>query len=104
MLVGFMFTYFPMFILGMMGMPRRYYDYLPRFEPLHVISTVGSWVLVIGLLMMIFNLIMGYRKGDKTGKNPWNGLTLEWQTDSPPTLENFDEIPTVKEGPYEYKS
>ena len=47
MLVGFMFTYFPMFILGMMGMPRRYYDYLPRFEPLHVISTVGSWVLVI---------------------------------------------------------
>ncbi len=103
-LIGFLVLYFPMFILGMMGMPRRYYDYLPEFTQLQVISTVGSWILVTGLILMIVNLIQGYRKGEKSSRNPWNGLTLEWQTDSPPTLENFDEIPTVTEAPYEYKS
>lgn len=100
---GFMLLYFPMFILGMMGMPRRYYDYLPEYQPLHVISTIGSWILVSGIILMIVNLIYGARKGEKAGRNPWNGLTLDWQTDTPPTTENFEEIPVVTEGPYEYK-
>jgi len=102
-IIGFMILYFPMFILGMMGMPRRYYDYLPEFQPLQIASTIGSWVVVTGLLLMIVNLIIGARKGAKAERNPWNGLTLDWQTDTPPSLENFEEIPVVTEGPYEYK-
>ena len=92
-----------MLILGIMGMPRRYYDYLPEFHTLNMISTFGSWILVIGLLLMIYNLIMGYRKGPKAVSNPWNGITLEWQTKSPPPLHNFDKAPElVKGGPYNY--
>ena len=102
--VGFNVLYFPMLVVGIMGMPRRYYDYLPEFHVPNFISTVGSWVVVVGIVMMLWNLVNGYRKGQKAPANPWNGLTLEWQTDSPPTLENFDELPTVTEGPYEYKS
>ncbi|MFC2114530.1 cytochrome c oxidase subunit I [Bacteroidota bacterium] len=104
MITGFMLLYFPMFIAGFRGMPRRYYDLLPRFQVENFISTVGSWILISGLLLMIVNLILGVRKGEKASKNPWNGLTLEWTTDSPPTLENFEEVPTVTEAPYNYKS
>ncbi|MFK5857037.1 MAG: cbb3-type cytochrome c oxidase subunit I, partial [Bacteroidota bacterium] len=101
--VGFNILYFPMLILGIMGMPRRYYDYLPEFHTLNKISTYGSWILVIGLLFMIYNLIMGYLKGPKTTDNPWNGITLEWQTKSPPPLHNFDKAPKLVEGgPYNY--
>ncbi len=101
--IGFNTLYFPMLILGIKGMPRRYYDYLPEFHTLNQISTVGSWILVIGLLLMIYNLIRGYIKGDKTTDNPWNGITLEWQTKSPPPLHNFDKAPKlVKGGPYNY--
>jgi cytochrome c oxidase subunit 1 len=101
---GFNLLYFPMLVVGVMGMPRRYYDYLPEFHLPNLISTIGSWILVVGLIMMIANLLAGFRKGEPAGRNPWNGLTLDWQTDSPPTVENFDEIPVVTEGPYEYKS
>lgn len=101
--VGFNTLYFPMLILGIMGMPRRYYDYLPEFHTLNMISTFGSWILVIGLLLMIYNLIMGYLKGPKATSNPWNGITLEWQTKSPPPLHNFDKAPELVEGgPYNY--
>ncbi len=62
--VGFNTVYFPMLLLGIKGMPRRYYDYLPEFHTLNIVSTVGSWVLVIGLLLMIYNLIRGYLKGE----------------------------------------
>jgi len=99
--VGFNFLYFPMLILGMMGMPRRYYDYLPEFTTLNVISTVGSWVTVLGLIMMFANLIKSRKKGEPALKDPWGGTTLEWQTASPPSLHNFDEEPVVpEEGPY----
>jgi cytochrome c oxidase subunit 1 len=100
--VGFNLLYFPMLIVGMMGMPRRYYDYLPQFHVPNIVSTVGSWILLTGFIMMIANLIKGARMGPIASKNPWKGLTLEWQTDSPPTLENFEVIPTVDEIPYEY--
>jgi len=100
--VGFNTLYFPMFILGLMGMPRRYFDYLPQFHVPHVISTVGSWIVYTGLILMIVNLFRSAKKGEKAPKNPWKGLTLEWQTDSPPTLENFEELPQVTEAPYEY--
>lgn len=105
LIIGFNTLYFPMIILGLKGMPRRYYDYLPEFTQLNVISTVGSWILVTGLLLMLWNLVQGYRKGKKVGRNPWGGITLEWQTKSPPPLENFDKLPVLNEGgPYNFKN
>ncbi len=100
--IGFNTLYFPMFIMGYMGMPRRYYDYLPEFQPLHIISTVGSWILVSGILVMIANLLSGLKNGKKASDNPWGGTTLEWTVPSPPPLENFEEIPTVTTGPYDH--
>ncbi len=102
--VGFNVTYFPMIILGLLGMPRRYYDYLPEFTDLNVISTVGTWILGVGLILMLYNLYRGYKTGEKASRNPWGGITLEWQTKSPPPLENFDKLPELNEGgPYNYK-
>lgn len=100
---GFNILYFPMLVVGIMGMPRRYYDYLPQFHIPNLISTIGSWVVVAGLIYMIVVLVQGYKKGAPAERNPWGGLTLDWQTDSPPITENFTELPTVTEGPYEYK-
>jgi cytochrome c oxidase subunit 1 len=104
MFIGFNVLYFPMLIVGLMGMPRRYYDYLPEFTLPNVISTVGSWILVVGLIMMVANLIQGYRKGKPAPRNPWGGVTLEWQTKSPPPLQNFDKAPELSEkGPYDFE-
>jgi cytochrome c oxidase subunit 1 len=90
--------------MGWLGMPRRYYDYLPQFHPYHFISTVGSWILILGLIIMFTNFVISLRKGEKvTKKNLWGGETLEWQIDTPPTHENFDEIPVVEDYPYVYK-
>jgi cytochrome c oxidase subunit 1 len=100
-IIGFTIMYFPMFIMGLQGLPRRYYDYLPEFHNWNIVSTIGSWILVIGMIYMTVNLIKG-RKGEKARANPWGGLTLEWTIPSPPPHENFDDIPTVTEGPYEY--
>jgi cytochrome c oxidase subunit 1 len=102
--VGFNVLYFPMFVMGWLGMPRRYYDYLPEFQPYHRLSTIGSWILVLGLIIMFTNLISSMRKGKPvTAMNIWGGETLEWKVETPPTIENFDEIPTVTSRPYEYK-
>jgi cytochrome c oxidase subunit 1 len=104
MFIGFNALYFPMLILGLMGMPRRYYDYLEQFHGWNVVSTVGSWILIFGMLIMIINLIRGVRKGKKASGNPWGGVTLEWQTKSPPPVGNFDKMPEVsKDGPYDFK-
>lgn len=100
--IGFNVLYFPLFIVGYLGMPRRYYDYLPEFQTLHQISTVGSWILVLGILIMIINLIVSLRRGVLAPKNPWGGQTLEWTVSSPPPTENFHLIPTVTTGPYDY--
>ncbi len=102
--VGFNTLYFPMFVMGWLGMPRRYYDYLPQYQPYHVISTVGSWILITGMIIMFSNLLKGLRNGPVvTTKNIWGGETLEWKVDTPPIQENFEEIPIVTDGPYEYK-
>lgn len=103
MVIGFNMLYFTMFILGYLGMPRRYYDFLPEFQSLHQFATVGSWVLITGILLMFFNLLKSMKSGKKAGNNPWGGMTLEWQTTSPPPKLNFLETPTVKYGPYEYE-
>lgn len=102
--IGFNLLYFPMFVMGWLGMPRRYYDYLPEFQIYHMLSTFGSWVLISGLLIMFGNLAYALVKGEKTVElNPWGGETLEWKAATPPPLENFDVIPEVSEAPYQYK-
>ncbi len=100
--VGFNLLYFPFFILGYLGMPRRYYDYLPQFQTLHVVATVGSWILVAGILLMLINLLVSRKRGKHAGANPWGAATLEWTVASPPPVENFAEIPTVTKGPYDF--
>ncbi|MEJ2636028.1 MAG: cbb3-type cytochrome c oxidase subunit I, partial [Calditrichia bacterium] len=102
MFVGFNMLYFTMFILGYEGMPRRYYDYLPQYQTPHVIATVGSWILVTGLILMFGNLISALFNGKKAESNPWGGTTLEWQIQSPPPQENFHEIPVVEHEPYDH--
>lgn len=100
--VAFNLLYFPKFILGYQGMPRRYYDYLPEFTQLHLISTIGSWIMGITLILIFANLIYSLLKGAKAPQNPWGGVTLEWHISSPPPLENFHEIPYVDHEPYDF--
>ena len=102
--VGFNVLYFPMFIMGWLGMPRRYYDYLPEFQPYHLISTIGSWIVVPAILLLAYNMYRSVFKGKiVTEKNVWGGETLDWTTDTPPPHENFAEIPVVSTDPYQYK-
>jgi cytochrome c oxidase subunit 1 len=100
--VGFNLFYFPMLVLGWMGMPRRYYDYLPEYSFLHQFATVGSFIMVAGLLLMMINLIKSVFIGEKAAPNPWGGATLEWTLPSPPQTEDFETIPVITRGPYEF--
>lgn len=102
MVWGFLQLYFPFFFLGYEGMPRRYFDYLPQFQVLHVIATVGSWILISGIILLLYNLIHALRHGPKAEMNPWGGTTLEWTIPSPPPMENFEKIPVIDYGPYNY--
>lgn len=101
--VGFNVTFFPQFILGVLGMPRRYADYLPQFTTLNRVSTVGSWIIASGFLLVLFYLVHALLRGKKAPDNPWKALTLEWQTPSPPPHENFLVEPVVTDGPYDYR-
>ena len=100
---GFNILYFPMFIMGLRGMPRRYYDYPPEFAFMQLISTIGSWILAAGFIFMVINLWQGMRTGKKAGNNPWGGATLEWTTTSPPPHHNFITEPQLEREPYDYK-
>ncbi|MBF0197904.1 MAG: cbb3-type cytochrome c oxidase subunit I [Planctomycetes bacterium] len=100
--VGFNMLYGTMKWLGIQGMPRRYADYVPEYEFWNRVATVGSWVMVGGLFLMIFHLLYSVFKGSKAEDNPWEGTTLEWQTTSPPPLVNFNEPPQIPEKPYDY--
>ncbi len=100
---GFNMTFFVQFMMGTKGMPRRYYNYLEQFQTLHIISTVGSWALFLGFLLMAFYLFKSLRSGLPAPSNPWGGLTLEWRAESPPVLENFDHQQVVTHDPYDYE-
>ncbi len=102
--IGFNVTFFTQFFLGSRGMPRRYYNYLVEFQELHRVSTVGAYILGIGLFSALFCLIHSLVKGPKAPQNPWGALTLEW-TDaaSPPIEHNFHHTPRVTRGPYDYE-
>ena len=100
--VGFNLTFFPQFILGYLGMPRRYHVYPPEFQVLNVLSTAGATILGIGYLIPFVYLIWSLRHGKNAGRNPWRATGLEWLTPSPPPVHNFDEIPVVTTEPYIY--
>ncbi len=102
--IGFNATFFPQFILGARGMPRRYYNYLDQFQPLHQFSTVGSWIIGLGMLVVLYNLLSSLRSGASAPSNPWGGRSLEWQTASPPVTENFEVAPKVTHGPYDFST
>ncbi len=100
--VGFNMTFLPQFVMGSQGMPRRYYGYIEQFQTLHQYSTVGSWILGVGFLLIAWYLMQSLRKGDAAPSNPWGGRSLEWMTSSPMPPHNFDYVPVVKHGPYDY--
>ena len=100
--VGFLWHYIPMFILGMQGMPRRYYDYLPKFAQGNFIAGLGGIVMVIGIGLMFYNLFISIKKGKDAPADPWGGTTLEWTIPSPPPVHNFTETPVVKDYPYDF--
>jgi cytochrome c oxidase subunit I len=101
--IGFNVTFFTQFLLGSRGMPRRYYNYLPQFQQLHQISTLGSWILGAGLFLTAAYLLATFRKPMDAPMNPWGGRTLEWEAQSPPITHNFDFDPVLKHGPYDYR-
>ena len=101
--LGFNVTFFPQFIAGAEGMPRRYADYLPAYEPLNQISTLGSWLIALGFVLAFFTVVLAIFRGKPAPDNPWMATGLEWQTSSPPPHENFTTTPHVTTGPYNYK-
>ncbi len=101
--IGFNLLYFPQFIIGIQGMPRRYFDYPAQFQPAQILSSIGGFILATGLIIMVYNLVKGARSGEIAPSNPWNGSTLEWTLPATPSLENFDEEPIIKKNPYDYK-
>lgn len=101
--IGFNVTFFTQFVMGSQGMPRRYYTYLDQYHTLHVISTVGSWILGLGLMVVLVNLLWSLFKGKRAPGNPWGAATLEWtHASSPPDHHNFHRTPLVTHGPYDY--
>jgi cytochrome c oxidase subunit I len=101
--IGFNVTFLSQFVLGSRGMPRRYFNYLPQFEPLHKLSTYGAWILGAGLFLTLGYLLASLRKPADAPDNPWGSKTLEWETQSPPITHNFHETPVMKHGPYDYR-
>jgi len=100
--VGFNLTFFPQFVLGYMGMPRRYWSYPEEFQVLNVLSTAGATILGVGYVLPLIYLLASLKGGRIAGDNPWGAPGLEWTTTSPPPTENFLEEPVVTSGPYDF--
>ena len=100
--VGFNLTFFPQFLLGYLGMPRRYHAYPEEFQVLNVMSSAGASILGVGYLIPLIYLIWSMRYGKRAPANPWGAVGLEWETSSPPPTENFLETPTVDYEAYDY--
>ena len=100
--VGFNLTFFPQFVLGYLGMPRRYYAYPPEFQVLNVLSSAGASILGVGYLLPMVYLVWSMRYGKIASSNPWGAKGLEWETTSPPPTFNFETQPVVEEEAYHY--
>ena len=101
-ILGFVFTFLPQFLLGNEGMPRRYFNYPERYWMLNVASPAGASVLGIGFVIVLVYVLVALKHGAVAGPNPWGSRGYEWLTPSPPPLENFDERPAFERGPHEY--
>ncbi len=102
--IGFNLTFFPQFLLGYLGMPRRYHAYPPEFQVFHVLSTAGASILGVGYLLPLLYLLWSLKYGRAAGPNPWRATGLEWQTSSPPPKHNFAETPVVTGPAYQYRA
>jgi cytochrome c oxidase subunit 1 len=100
--LGFNLTFFPQFVLGYLGMPRRYHVYPPEFQVLNVMSSAGASILAVGYVLPLLYLIWSLRYGTVAGTNPWKAKGLEWETASPPPTDNFDVTPVVVQEAYAY--
>jgi cytochrome c oxidase subunit 1 len=100
--VGFNVTFGPMHLIGLQGMPRRVADYSAQFATWNLIISLASFVIGLSTLVFVYNMISSWARGPRAAANPWRALTLEWQVSSPPPIFNFDALPTVVGGPYEY--
>jgi cytochrome c oxidase subunit 1 len=100
--IGFNLTFFPQFILGYLGMPRRYWAYPPEFQVLNVLSSAGASVLAVGFILPLLYFAWSLKYGEIAGDNPWQATGLEWETSSPPPTHNFHQIPIVTKDPYAY--
>ena len=100
--IGMNLTFLPMHELGLMGMNRRIALYDPRFTSINQLCTVGAYILAVSTVPFLVNAVWSWAKGTKAADNPWNALTLEWQTTSPPAIENFEVLPVLRTGPYDY--
>ncbi|MGD1940845.1 MAG: cytochrome c oxidase subunit I [Leptolyngbyaceae cyanobacterium] len=100
--IGTNLTFLPMHELGLKGMPRRVAMYDPQFQYINIICTIGAFVLGLSILPFLINAIWSWSHGPKASGNPWNAKTLEWTTDSPPMIENWEVLPVMTEGPYAY--
>lgn len=101
-LIGAMVAFYPHFTMGYDGVPRRYWTYPAQYTGIMQLSTIFSYVAILGFLLSIVNLVRSAAKGDKAPANPWGAKSLEWTIPSPPPFYNFEEIPTVTSGPYEF--
>ena len=101
--VGFNLTFFPQFVLGYLGMPRRYHEYPAEFQVFNVLSSAGASILAVGYFLPLIYLLLSLKYGAVAGPNPWGATGLEWTVPSPPTVHNFEETPVVTEDPYEYE-
>jgi cytochrome c oxidase subunit 1 len=100
--VFFNATFAPMHLIGVEGMPRRVADYPEQFAGWNLFISLSSFVLGLSTLIFVYNMVSSWRSGPRAPANPWRALTLEWQVSSPPPIFNFDKVPTVVGGPYEY--
>jgi cytochrome c oxidase subunit 1 len=102
MFLGANLTYLPMFLSGMLGMPRRVVDYAPELSSLNMLSTIGAFILGSSVIVFFHNAATSWLRGPKAADNPWRALTLEWMTSSPPPAHNFDKLPVLTTGPYDF--
>ncbi len=100
--IGFNATFFPQYLLGMRGMPRRYHAYPPEFQELNLLSSAGAVVLALGYLLPLAYLAVSLVRGKRAGPNPFGATGLEWQASSPPPTHNFDHPPEVPQQVYDY--